>query len=63
MNMFYREAKAMKKDIRTIKYIGESDIRGFTVSFQIQILRTLKKRGLLTEQQCEKGISLLKERS
>lgn len=53
----------MKKiTIRKAEYIGESDSIGCVLSYKIQILRTLKKRGLLTENQCEKGILILKER-
>ena len=62
--MFYREAKAMKKTvtIREIEYRGADDISGFVVSFQVQLLTALKKRGLLTQQQYEKSLSILKER-
>ncbi len=55
-----------KKTIRMSAINGNTDNRDsreFIVDFQIQIVRTLKKRGLLTENQCEKGIALLKGRS
>ena len=65
MHMFDQEAKAMKKTIiiKKMEYLGDEDLSGFISSFQIQLLTVLKKRGMLTDQQCDKGFSVLKERN
>jgi hypothetical protein len=63
MNMFYREAESMKsRRIRKVEFKGAAEVEGFSAVFQIQVLRTLAQRRVLTELECEKGIALLKEK-
>jgi hypothetical protein len=62
VNTLLEEADDMKpKSIKIAVYTGDIDSRAFTAGFQAQLLRTLRKRGLLTDKQLEKGLSILKE--
>jgi len=48
--------------IRKVEFKGAAEVEGFSAVFQIQVLRTLAQRRVLTELECEKGIALLKEK-
>lgn len=55
------EAEIMKiRKIKSVRYIGETEDRGFIAVLEKAILVTLKKRGYLTEKQLENGIQFLK---
>ena len=54
----------MKLDtIGKATYVGDSESQTFINYFQAQVLAALHKRGILTDRQLEKGLSLLKERN
>jgi hypothetical protein len=62
MNILQEEAYDMKpKSIIEAVYTGDIDNKAFIAGFQEHLLRTLKKRGLLTDRQLEKSLSILKE--
>lgn len=51
------------KSVGKALYTGDTENTAFVVRFQTQVLLTLKKRGILTENQMEIGLAALKERS
>lgn len=51
----------MKKlTIIDAEYSGETESYEFITAFQKQAIIALKKRGILTESACDKGMSILK---
>jgi hypothetical protein len=51
--------KTVKKAVLT----GEIEDRGLILEFQIRVLTVLKNRGILSPEQLEKGLTLLKEKT
>lgn len=50
-----------QKHVTKAVYTGEAADKAFIASCRIQLLKTLFKRGILTEKELEKGIAILKE--
>lgn len=51
--------RTVKKAVLT----GRTEDRGLILEFQIRVLTVLKNRGILSPEQLEKGLMLLKERA
>lgn len=50
-----------QKHVTKAVYTGDAADRAFITYCRIQLLKTLSKRGILTEKELEKGIAFLRE--
>ncbi|NLA88153.1 MAG: hypothetical protein GX847_12930 [Clostridiales bacterium] len=51
------------KTVKSMVYIGKEEKLPFVIGCQAYLLTALKKRGVLTDKELEKGLSILKERN
>ncbi len=51
------------KTVKSVEFIGKSENLRFVINCQKYLLTALKKRGILTDKELEKGLKILKERN